>query len=680
MRNHALAAATAALILSAVSASVARAVDVDVDAMLRREGIMDVKVSPDGGYLAATLRLPDRTALTIIRRADGVRTANVVPDPRYHIGDFHWVSNERVLMMPRIGSNIAEDSIFTGEIIGMNVDNTLAGTVIQGGLVLDMSASRLGSRSKEGVFARLVDDLPAEDKRVIVSISPVADPYSRAEVVDSVTGGGKVVAKVGVPRASFTTDARGVVRFASGVDDAGDSKLFHRAGEDAPWQLLNDEKASGLVESALGFSADNAVAYLQVETRDGPDAIVAFDPATGTRKPVFRDAHVDPWRILRAHGIAGAPVGVMLMDGLPRTVFFDETSDQARLYRTLEAAFPGQGVLVTSLSRDGRIALVKTFGGNSPGDFHVFDRDTKRVEHVVGIRDWLDPAKMATVTPVQLKARDGQHLQGYLTRPAGTTGPLPMVVLVRPTVALAQDSPWGFHDGEFNDEAQMLAQAGYAVLQVNHRGSGGHGRSFRDAAIGKWSTVVPDDIADATRWAVAQGMADGERICVYGSRMGAHAALIAAARAPGLFKCAASDSGVFDLALMHRTPSHGDKPREKLLDRRLGTADSLSAVSAIGFAGGIGVPVYLASDDEGSGWHARQFRAMRSALEKADVETTVYRFPTSSAGDAAQSGRREHYTRLLDFLSGHLGGGKARPPSADAAASRTRPISAQSAP
>ena len=84
MRNHALAAATAALILSAVSASVARAVDVDVDAMLRREGIVDVKVSPDGGYLAATLRLPDRTALTIIRRADGVRTANVVPDPRYH--------------------------------------------------------------------------------------------------------------------------------------------------------------------------------------------------------------------------------------------------------------------------------------------------------------------------------------------------------------------------------------------------------------------------------------------------------------------------------------------------------------------------------------------------------------------------------------------------------------------
>ena len=131
---------------------------------------------------------------------------------------------------------------------------------------------------------------------------------------------------------------------------------------------------------------------------------------------------------------------------------------------------------------------------------------------------------------------------------------------------------------------------------------------------------------------------------------------------------------------MHRTLSHGDRPREKLLDRRLGTADSLSAVSAIGLAGDIGVPVYLASDDEGSGWHARQFRAMRSALERADVETTVYRFPTSLAGDAAQRGRREHYTRLLDFLSGHLGGGKARPPSADAAASRTRPVSAQSAP
>ena len=110
-----------------------------------------------------------------------------------------------------------------------------------------------------------------------------------------------------------TTDAKGVVRFAMGFEVTSYSKLLYRASADAAWQVVNDEKASGRVERAIGFSADNAVAYLQVETPAGPDAIVAFDVASGTRRPVFQDARVDPWRIIRSHGFAGSPVGVMVM-------------------------------------------------------------------------------------------------------------------------------------------------------------------------------------------------------------------------------------------------------------------------------------------------------------------------------------------------------------------------------
>jgi dipeptidyl aminopeptidase/acylaminoacyl peptidase len=676
----------AALLLAAALAGPASAATgVDIDAILRRDGVADVKISPNGEYLAATLHLPDRTGLTIIRRSDGARTANVVPDPRYHVGEFHWVSDKRLLMRPRLGSNLAEDAVSNGEIIGMNVDNSLAGTVVDGVMIRDMSASRLGSRSKESAVADLVDDLVDDDQRVIVSIAPMDNRYTRAERIDSVTGRGEVVAKVDVPGATFTTDAKGVVRFAMGYDVTSYSKLFYRASAEAAWQLVNDEQKSGLVERAIGFSADNAIAYLQVEMASGPDAIVALDIATGSRTQVFQDARVDPWRILRGHGLAGAPVGVLLMDGKPRSVFFDEASEDAKLYRTLEAAFPGQGVIVTSTTKDGRLALVNTFAGNSPGDFYVFDRQTKRAEHITSLRGWLDPARMATVEPVQFNARDGQRLHGYVTRPAGSRGPLPMVVLPH-SVPVGSSEQWGFDAREFgnrgsdarkfetrslltgaynswvfDDEVQMLAQAGYAVLQVNYRGSGNHGQALRSAAARKWSTVVPDDLADATRWAVSEGIADGKRVCIYGTGMGAYTAIMSVGREPGLYRCAATQRGTFDLALMRRTAGHADKTREAWLDRWMGSAAEVSAQSATAVAGKVRVPVFMTGYGEGSSTSYRQFQAMRGALESAGVDTTVYRVPWSTSADASVRSRREHYARLLDFLSLHLGGAKAAP-------------------
>lgn len=659
------AAALAAVVLSH---SAVAATDVDIDALLRRGGLTDVKISPDGEHLAATVQLPDRTGFAIIRRSDGVRTANILPDERNHVGEFHWVSNQRVLVVPEYGGNLREDSQWYGEIFGINVDNTKAATVVAGLRQFDNSASRISSRAKESAVASLVDDLAADDKQVVVSISPQADPYTRAEVVDSVSGSGRLVAKVDVKRATFTTDPRGVVRFALGMDDSSFTKLLYRPSADAEWQVLNDEARSGLVERALGFSADAAVAYLRVEQAEGPDAIVAFDVATGTRKTVFRDPVLDPWRIIRSHGFAGSPVGVMVMDGRPRSVFFDEASDDARLYRTLELAFPGQGVEVTSTTRDGRLALVKTFAGHSPGDFYVFDRQTKRAEHIASVRDWLDPDAMATVEPVVITARDGQRLQGYLTRRPGGQGPQPMVIkLHRGPLNVAN---WPHNTWQFDDEAQMLAQAGYSVLQVDYRGSGNRGRAFRNAIAGKWDSVAPADIADAARWAMQEGLADAQRICLYGTDFGGYAAIIGAAKDPGLYRCVAAKGGDFDLALKRQVL--GGRNREKLqaswLDRWMGPVDVARTQSATLYAPQVSVPVFLAGFGEGSEIENRQFEAMRKALASAKVPTTVYRHPTATTGGAGQRGRREHVVQLLDFLAVHLDGGRAKKaPAAESA-------------
>ena len=162
-----------------------------------------------------------------------------------------------------------------------------------------------------------------------------------------------------VLNAVFPTDHKGVVRFAQGFDRSNVRKLFYRSGNGADWTELNDELADKHAEWPIGFSADDRIAYLEVEQATGPDAIVAFEAATGKRTQVFRDAQCDPAYVITTNNGAGVPIGVALMDGKPRTAFFAEASGEQKLYRTLEAAFAGSAVHVTSTTTDGSLALVE---------------------------------------------------------------------------------------------------------------------------------------------------------------------------------------------------------------------------------------------------------------------------------------------------------------------------------
>src|SRR5690606_8565168 len=149
--------------------------------------------------------------------------------------------------------------------------------------------------------------------------------------------------------------------------------------------------------------------------------------------------------------------------------------------------------------------------------YFIFNRETKKADHLLSQREWFDPLQMAERRPIQLKARDGLELHGYLTLPKGKgETKLPMVVHPHGGPFGIQDT-WGF-----DTSAQLLADAGYAVLQLNFRGSGGYGQPFISAGKREWGKAMQDDLTDATRWAIQQGIADAGRICIYGASYGAY--------------------------------------------------------------------------------------------------------------------------------------------------------------
>ncbi len=636
-----------------VSTFAGNAPAVDLAAFIRKDDFNDIRLSPTGKYYAATAPLEDKTALVIFTRDGNRMSGSFVPARNAHVNGFEWVSDERVLISIAEKFGMLDQPRPTGEIYAVNADggqaDLLVGFRVQG----RGAGTRIQPKKVESVAAFLVDGLPADERNVVVSVWPLGqtEPFTRAERLDVISGRRATLASAPVRRASFTTDNNGEVRLAQGSDVDNISKLFYRDARGSAWRLVSSGSADGRIDEPLGFSADNSIAYLRMRgDGKGPDSIVAWDPASDKRTTVLRDTRADPWSIIHRNGTA-IPLGALVMDGRHRSMFFDENVPEARLYRSLEAAFPGQSVRVTSSTKDGQLLMVKVWSGSNPGDYYVFDVAAKKLDFVVASGSWIDPDTAATVEPFSFTARDGLTIHGYLTRARGGSGAGPMVLM-------PHGGPYGIFDQwEYNRDAQMLAAAGYTVMQVNYRGSGNHGWAFRQAGARQWGGAMQDDLTDATRWAVREGHADANRICIYGASYGAYAALMGVAREQELYRCAAGYVGVYDLPLMQREDRRTARSLGNWSRDWVGEDQAvLAAASPNRFADRIKVPVFLAAGGEDEIAPVEHTRMMEAALKKAGVPVESLYYPTEGHGFYTEPHQREYYTKLLAFLSRHIGG------------------------
>ena len=645
----------AALLCAVVGGTSAGTGGVDLDRYLRQEAFADIKISPGGEYVAATVPIEAGTALAIYRIADMKMVGTFRPPRNNHAHTFDWVSNERLLVGMAQKLGVLDRPAPTGELFGINA-NGKGGELLVGyrtaetGLGTNIKVKPAGM-----VAAFLTDELKDDDRNVLVAVTPFTDnAATQIERMDVSTGRRNAVARAPIAQAAFTTDARGEVRFAYGVGPDQKKKLYYRAGASSEWILLHDEALNPRNEAAIGFSADGRLAYLQVEQAEGPDVIVSWDPQSNERRTVLRDEIADPARIIHRPGTQ-VPVGALFMGTTPRTRFFDETSEDARLYRSLETAL-GAPVYITSSTRNGSTVLVESWSGRNPGDFYLYDTLGKRARHLISRSDWIDPAQSADVRAITLQARDGRPLHGFLTVPPG----VPMRAL--PMVVVPHGGPIGvLDDGTYSTETQMLAAAGYAVLQVNFRGSAGYGRAHAQAARKQWGSAMQDDVTDATRWAIEQGIADRERICIYGASYGAYAALMGTVREPGLYRCAAGYVGIYDLPLMYaRGDIQSDESGLIYLREWLGRPKDLVERSPVNLAAQVGVPVLLAAGREDQRAPVVHTERMEAALKQAGTPVQALYYKNEGHGLYNLANQRDYYGHLLAFLSRSLGGATAQ--------------------
>lgn len=627
-----------------------------IEDFVRHPTYSGVKISPNGEYLAMTVDRGDQDVLTVVRTKDlSVVKISQLPDQK-SVGSFHWTSPERLLFNAVRKRGKYEQPFGTGEWFAVNADGSQPRPLIFYGT---RDVTQRGKSVGNERFS-LLDTLRDDDQNVIMSVtSQRSSEGAGTEIVmmDTVSGRRKSLARAPKDDCSIALDAAKAPRFALCSSSRGEDGEFderselYRRDDAGAWTLVSASKTDGKHLSVERSTPDGTVYAYQSDGKQ-PAGIGTLDTQTGAFKLLFQDPVADISDLIWSAD-ENKLIAVVTEAGAPRVELIDESGADAALYSSLAAAFPGQMVDFANATKDGKQIVVSVRSDRNPGELYLYDRDAGKARFLMQGRKWLDKEQMSAVKPFSFMSRDGKLIHGYLTLPKNSNGrTLPMIVN-------PHGGPIGPRDGwGFNWEAQMFASRGYAVLQVNFRGSGGYGKAFQDAGHMQWGQGIQNDIVDATRWAIQQGHADGERVCIYGGSFGGYSALMAPAREPGLYKCAFGYVGVYDMEMMYEK---GDIPQresgQRFLRRTLGTDKAmLRETSPTSLASMIKLPVYLAAGARDARAVPEQTEAMNKALINAGNPPEGMIIQSGEMhGFYKEENNLKLYTEMLKFFDRHIG-------------------------
>lgn len=626
-----------ALILPGLASPEARAADIATPADIPLEDFVDlesfgtIRVSPDGRHFAATVPFEDRSILVILRREDMKRTATVAMDKQAHVSSFTWVNPRELVFTVATRHGPLDHPVHTPFLYLTDVEG-------------NTRALRRGERM------HLLDELRDNDEEIMVSV----DGGYQVARLNLATG--KVRReKLDWPvynRTAYYLDNASDVRAVFGfIANEMYSRLYLRssAGE---WRMVHDGNITRGGVGVAGFSRDNRYVYLIEERNDGPDRLVAVDLDDFERKQVLRDPRVDIDDTLYSP-VHGGLIAAVHLDGKPRIEYVDPEDRHSVELQKLSRAFPGSYVFPTSYTRDGNLGLYVVSSDRNSGEYYLVDHARGKAQFIAAKSEKLDPELMSPMQPVRFKARDGLELEAFLTVPISWQGKSP-----GPLVVMPHGGPIGVFDAwGFDPEIQMLASRGYAVLQVNFRGSGNYGRPFREAGHREWGRKMQDDLTDATRWAIAQGITAPGRICLYGASYGAYAGMMGLAREPDLYACGIGNVGVYDLDQLYREETVGTRYSRTYMDMILG-GSGLEEISATNNARSIRAPVLLGAGGDDRVAPPGHTRAMIRALKSARVPVESVIYANEGHGYYDKDNRLDWARRVLALLDRTIGQGR----------------------
>ncbi len=535
-------AMTTAFLASAVPAGAGHAADApvktyDVRDFFRKPERSYFRLAPDGRHLSFVARDSGRLNV-FVQALDDAGAPVGEPKALTHesardVTDYFWKGDDHIVYVKDFGG----DENF--HVLTVPIDGSGAGR--------DLTPY-------DGVRADIVDDLRDDPKHLLISHNRRDKQVFDVFRVDVDSGDATLVAQNPGNITGWVTDHAGRLR-AGVVSDGVNSAIVYRDTEADPFRTIVSTDFRESVDP-LFFTFDDERLYVNSNRGRDKKAIVEFDPKTSKEgRLVYENPDVD------AAGLSFSRKRKVLTEAtyvdwkVEHKMLDPET---AAIYADLAKQLPGYEITLQSATKDETRFVVAASSDRTQGARYVYDAPKKSLTKLGDIQPWLSASDMAPMKPVTYRARDGLTIHGYLTLPVGRPAKhLPVVVN-------PHGGPWARDIWGFNPEVQFLANRGYAVLQMNFRGSTGYGRTFWEKSFREWGRTMQDDITDGVEWLKQQGIADPKRIAIYGGSYGGYATLAGVTFTPDLYAAAVDYVGVANLlTFMNTIPPYWEPVRQQ---------------------------------------------------------------------------------------------------------------------
>ena len=607
-----------------------------------------LQISPNGEEVALLAPIRDRMNV-VIMKLDDLRAHNPKPKALTGYSDqdvsgFMWANDERILyFMDKDGSE-------SFGIFAVNTDGSMARVLVE---PLEMQLKKGKARVRT---ASVLDRLPEEDDYVLVVTNERRAQYPDVYKMNIYNAKDKklVQRNPGNVTGWFTNWDGEIVGASYNDEEELENGFMFMNKETGELEEKTRVKWDAPSFGPAGLKGDGDTGYVQSTINpDGTErdkaAIFEYNFDTMTfGEMVYEHDVVDCCGLMQNRKLRDM-IGVAWMVGKPERVYLNER--WKAIMEGIDEALPGMNNGITSMDENETVGIVASGTSQQPTRYYLFDFEKNSLEWLVDSRPWIKAEQMAEMKPVEFKARDGRTIRGYLTIPAGSDGKnLPMVMN-------PHGGPWARDGWGFNPETQMLANRGYAVMQVNFRGSTGFGRDHMQSSWKQWGRAMQNDVTDGVMWAVDQGIVNKDRVCIYGGSYGGYATMAGLTFTPDLYKCGINYVGVTDIGLLFETAPDAwgemEAMKEMVGDPK-SEKEFLEEWSPSNHADKIKVPVFMAYGLQDPRVSIRHAKLMEKGLKKNDVEYELMVKDNEGHGFRKTENRRDFYARMETFLAENL--------------------------
>jgi len=587
------------------------------------------QISPDGKYFSFKAPYENRMNIFVQERGKDEAT-RITSETDRDISGYFWPNNEQILYLKDNGG----DENY--KLYSVNIDGS----------------NPVCFTDFDGVRTQIIDDLEEIPGEVIIGLNKrnpqVFDPYR----LNLETGEMTMLAENPGNIQGWMFDHDGKLRVAFAIVDGVNTSILYRETEADEWKdVLTTSFKENMSPYFFTFDNKNVIGTSNLG-RD-KSAVVEFDIANGKEvKVLYENPDYD------VEGVFYSKKRKVLTSASYTSWkrerhFFDEETKQ--LLARLEQDLGDYELGITSSNKNEDVYIIRTYSDRSLGSYYIYDKNTDKLDKIVDVSPWIDENEMATVTPITYQSRDGLTIHGYLTLPKGYTMETAKNL---PVVVNPHGGPW-YRDGwGFNPEIQFMANRGYAVLQMNFRGSTGYGKAFWEASFKKWGREMQDDITDGTNWLIEKGIADPDRIAIYGGSYGGYATLMGLVKEPELYAAGVDYVGVSNMFTFMQTIPPYWKPMLDMMYEMVGDpqADSvmLREVSPVYHVDKITSPLFIAQGANDPRVNKDESDQMVEAMKARGIDVEYLVKDNEGHGFHNEENRFDFYRSMEAFLAKHL--------------------------